>query len=315
MVPERLRHATPTATVVDSPVLRYWRPTRFPPGMAARWTADNAPGVDVIISHPQPVRTGLTLFDAMGSHNFPSLLFYETGFEPFTLRQASRRLWRIGQRHPCRVYLCISESAWTLHAERRRNPLALSRAGHHHGCRLPCPVPRPPEVPMSRTKLEILAVFIVVVGLSPERLYSETRTAADLTPEAVGKAINTAQDGDTVQLPAGTAIWSKKAWNSGHSPKVKAVTIQAGHDAAGEVCDLDRRLAVDLALHVPIQHLRLGVGEGRIEHGQLLAAGEEPQFDRRGVDQRIGPTELQRVAPGLKGTLRVSRTSVRSSEL
>ena len=79
---------------------------------------------------------------------------------------------------------------------------------------------------MSRTKLEILAVFIVVVGLSPERLYSETRTAADLTPEAVGKAINTAQDGDTVQLPAGTAIWSKKAWNSGHSPKVKAVTIQ-----------------------------------------------------------------------------------------
>ena len=28
------------------------------------WIAENAPGVDVIISHPQPVRTGLTLFDA-----------------------------------------------------------------------------------------------------------------------------------------------------------------------------------------------------------------------------------------------------------
>ncbi len=79
---------------------------------------------------------------------------------------------------------------------------------------------------MSRTKLDILVVFIVIVGLSPERLYSETRTAADLTPEAVGKAINTAQDGDTVQLPAGTAIWSKKTWNSGHSPKVKAITIR-----------------------------------------------------------------------------------------
>jgi hypothetical protein len=60
--------------------------------------------VDVIISHPQPVRTGLTLFDAAGNHNFPSLIFYETGYDLFTLRQASRRSWRIGQKHPCRVY-------------------------------------------------------------------------------------------------------------------------------------------------------------------------------------------------------------------
>ena len=60
--------------------------------------------MDVIISHPQPVRTGLTLFDAMGGHNFPSIMFYETGYDLFTLRQASRRSWRIGQRHPCHVY-------------------------------------------------------------------------------------------------------------------------------------------------------------------------------------------------------------------
>ncbi len=68
------------------------------------WIAKNAPGVDVIISHPQPVRTGLTLFDAAGNHNFSSLIFYETGYDLFTLRQASRRSWRIGQKHPCRVY-------------------------------------------------------------------------------------------------------------------------------------------------------------------------------------------------------------------
>ena len=30
--------------------------------------------------------------------------FYETGYDLFTLRQASRRSWRIGQKHPCRVY-------------------------------------------------------------------------------------------------------------------------------------------------------------------------------------------------------------------
>ena len=46
----------------------------------------------------------MTLFDATGNHNFPSLIFYETGYDLFTLRQASRRSWRIGQKHPCRVY-------------------------------------------------------------------------------------------------------------------------------------------------------------------------------------------------------------------
>jgi len=77
---------------------------KVPTRHRSKWIADNARGIDVIISHPQPVRTGLTLFDAMGNHNFPSLLFYETGYDLFTLRQASRRSWRIGQKHPCRVY-------------------------------------------------------------------------------------------------------------------------------------------------------------------------------------------------------------------
>jgi hypothetical protein len=77
---------------------------KVPTRSRSAWIARNAPGVDVIISHPQPVRTGLTLFDAMGAHNFPSLIFYETGYDLFTLRQASRRAWRIGQKHPCRVY-------------------------------------------------------------------------------------------------------------------------------------------------------------------------------------------------------------------
>ncbi|MEI8375327.1 MAG: DEAD/DEAH box helicase [Planctomycetota bacterium] len=77
---------------------------KVPTRSRSAWIASNAPGVDVIISHPQPVRTGLTLFDAAGNHNFPSLIFYETGYDLFTLRQASRRSWRIGQKCPCRVY-------------------------------------------------------------------------------------------------------------------------------------------------------------------------------------------------------------------
>ena len=64
----------------------------------------------------------------------------------------------------------------------------------------------------------------------PKRLYAETRTAAALTPEAVWEAINAAKDGDTVQLPEGTAVW-KKGWNTGHGAKMKAITIQgAGID-------------------------------------------------------------------------------------
>ena len=34
---------------------------------------------------------------------FPTLYFYETGYSLHTLRQASRRSWRIGQRYPVRV--------------------------------------------------------------------------------------------------------------------------------------------------------------------------------------------------------------------
>jgi hypothetical protein len=103
---------------------------KVPTRHRSQWIADNAPGVDVLISHPQPVRTGLTLFDAADRHNFPSILFYETGYDTFTLRQASRRSWRIGQKHPCRVfYLYYRDSmqarAMALMAQKLDASLAL----------------------------------------------------------------------------------------------------------------------------------------------------------------------------------------------
>jgi hypothetical protein len=54
-------------------------------------------GVEVVICHPKLVETGLDLLA------FPTLYFYETGYSLHTLRQASRRSWRIGQRLPVRV--------------------------------------------------------------------------------------------------------------------------------------------------------------------------------------------------------------------
>ncbi|PYV28451.1 MAG: hypothetical protein DMG27_01205 [Acidobacteria bacterium] len=55
-------------------------------------------GVQVTISHPKIIETGLDLL------RHPSLIFYESGYSLHTLRQASRRSWRIGQRQPVRVY-------------------------------------------------------------------------------------------------------------------------------------------------------------------------------------------------------------------
>lgn len=49
-------------------------------------------GVQVVICHPRLVQTGLDLW------SFPDIFFYETGYSIYTLRQASRRSWRIGQR-------------------------------------------------------------------------------------------------------------------------------------------------------------------------------------------------------------------------
>jgi len=61
--------------------------------------------VRAVICHPKLVQTGLDLIE------FPTILFYETGYSIYVLRQASRRSWRIGQRLPVKVkYLHYAET-------------------------------------------------------------------------------------------------------------------------------------------------------------------------------------------------------------
>jgi len=55
-------------------------------------------GVNVLITNPRLVATGLDLVD------FPTLVFHEIDYSLFTVVQASRRAWRIIQDRPCRVY-------------------------------------------------------------------------------------------------------------------------------------------------------------------------------------------------------------------
>ena len=134
------------------------------------------------------------------------------------------------RRDLARNAITTADALWD--AERQRDLLALSRARRHHRGRLPCLCCLPagvPHVPHEACRSRPIPCcrrgFI-----ARERLYAETRTAADLTPEAVGKAIDAAKDGDTVQLPEGTAVWSK-GWNAGHDAKIKAITLQgAGID-------------------------------------------------------------------------------------
>src|SRR6202795_1886829 len=65
-------------------------------------------GIQVVISHPKLVETGLDLLD------FPTIIFYESGYSLHTLRQASRRSWRIGQRRPVRAkFLCYEGTMQT----------------------------------------------------------------------------------------------------------------------------------------------------------------------------------------------------------
>jgi superfamily II DNA or RNA helicase len=65
-------------------------------------------GIQVVISHPRLVETGLDLLE------FPTIIFYESGYSLHTLRQASRRSWRIGQRWPVRVkFLCYEGTMQT----------------------------------------------------------------------------------------------------------------------------------------------------------------------------------------------------------
>jgi hypothetical protein len=70
-----------------------------PPEKREAWIAQRVrEGVQVTISHPKIIETGIDLL------NHASLIFFESGYSLHTLRQASRRSWRIGQRQSVRVF-------------------------------------------------------------------------------------------------------------------------------------------------------------------------------------------------------------------
>ncbi|WP_301336571.1 helicase-related protein, partial [Thermus scotoductus] len=95
------------------------------PDRREAWIAERVgKGLEVLVLHPRIVQTGLDLVD------FPTVVWYQPDYSVYTLRQASRRSWRIGQRHPVRVVFLayrgtLQEAALALIARKARASLAL----------------------------------------------------------------------------------------------------------------------------------------------------------------------------------------------
>ena len=69
------------------------------PNKREAWVAKQVKaGVDVIITHPRKVETGIDLLD------FPTIVWMAIDYSVYTVLQASRRSWRIGQTQSVKVY-------------------------------------------------------------------------------------------------------------------------------------------------------------------------------------------------------------------
>jgi SNF2 family DNA or RNA helicase len=62
------------------------------------WVAEQVErGIDVLICNPELVKTGLDLLE------FPTIVFMQSGYNVYTVQQAARRSWRIGQKNDVKV--------------------------------------------------------------------------------------------------------------------------------------------------------------------------------------------------------------------
>ena len=95
------------------------------PNRREAWVADKVKqGIDVMICHPRLVQTGLDLID------FPTIVWDETDYSVYVVRQASRRSWRIGQTRPVKVVFMsyrntLQADALKLVAKKMQSSLAV----------------------------------------------------------------------------------------------------------------------------------------------------------------------------------------------
>lgn len=65
------------------------------------WIKEHASDLDCLITNPALVQTGLDLIE------FPTIAYCQSGYSVYTLRQSSRRSWRIGQDKPVKIFYYV----------------------------------------------------------------------------------------------------------------------------------------------------------------------------------------------------------------
>ena len=91
-------------------------------------------GIDVLICNPSLVETGLDLL------SFTNIIFYQVGYNIFTMRQASRRSWRLSQDKDIKVYFMyykdtIQAQALSLMATKLQASMAIEGKFSEEGLR------------------------------------------------------------------------------------------------------------------------------------------------------------------------------------
>jgi hypothetical protein len=66
-----------------------------------RWIERHAPATDVLIVNPRLVEVGLDLIQ------FATIVFFELDYSLYTMWQAMRRVWRLGQQKPVKVIYAV----------------------------------------------------------------------------------------------------------------------------------------------------------------------------------------------------------------
>lgn len=109
--------------------------SNVPPDKREEWVNKHLEqGMQVLICNPKLVETGLTLLD------FTSIIFYQMGYNLFTMRQASRRSWRLSQTKDVKVFFMyyqssIQEQTLSLMATKLQAAMALEGKFSEEGLR------------------------------------------------------------------------------------------------------------------------------------------------------------------------------------
>lgn len=90
----------------DNNISAYEMKSNTAPDKREEWVEKHLEkGMEVMICNPSLVETGLDLLD------FTSIVFYQMGYNLFTMRQASRRSWRLSQTKDVKVYFMYYQSS------------------------------------------------------------------------------------------------------------------------------------------------------------------------------------------------------------